>query len=373
MTLPALRVATALATPRARALVALASVLSSAGLVALCVWLTDAAAVAQRLEAADPSWLLAFFAVYVLQLALLGLRWAVIARQLGVPLRWRRASAEYALSVVVNNVLPGGFAGDGYRAVRHARRCPEQPFARIVEALALDRLSGQLALVLLVVASAPLTIRAGLLEARWVAVSVLGLATTGIAAALWGRRTPAAHRLLAGLQRFAAQATSLLFAPRRAAAHLPISLLLTSTLILQLWLAARAAGIALDLSVLCWLGPLLVLAGSAPSFFASWGVREGASAVLFATAGLPSSAGVAVSLLFGAYALVCALPGAAVLWLDAHPTARRPLARAQLPSDLAPFRGSAAPLGARSDSGAELRRVESASTNDTSGVDSAST
>jgi phosphatidylglycerophosphate synthase len=67
---------------------------------------------------------------------------------------------------------------------------------------------------------------------------------------------------------------------------------------------------------LVWLGPLVMVAASVPSFFGGWGVREGASALLFAAAGMPQSTGVAVSMVYGAFALVVSLPGFIVLLFD---------------------------------------------------------
>ncbi len=302
--------------PRRRLGIAIGGVLGSVALVGLSVLLVDPRQVAARLSALDARWLAAFFAVYVFQLGVLGLRWSTISRQLGVPLGWRRASAEYALSVLVNSVLPTGFAGDGFRALRHSQRSPQHAFTRVLEALALDRVSGQLALWLVVLMSAPFSVKAGLLDPLPVALALLGL---GLAAWLVTRRLeraatwPNASR---ALRAFVGRARSVMLDPRRALVHLPLSMLLTGTLVLQLWMSARAAGIVLDIGLVSWLGPLIILAASAPSFLGSWGVREGASALLFATAGLPSSAGVTVSLLFGSFSLACALPGVLVLLFD---------------------------------------------------------
>ena len=296
--------------------VALGSVALSAALVALCIVCVDAREVKDRLVAVEPRWLAAFFLVYVVQIGLLGLRWSSIARQLGVPLRWRRASAEYALSMLLNHVLPTGLAGDGLRAVRHSRRCPRHGFAQILEALALDRISGQLALALVAAACIPITVRAGLLSLPAVLLGLGALAAFGVVLYAWLRRRPASPRPFAALTAQLQRARSVMLTPSRAALHLPVSVVLTGTLVLQLWLAARAAGVVLDWRHLCWLGPLLVLAASLPSFFGSWGVREGASALLFSSVGLQSSAGVSVSLLIGCFTLVCALPGAAVLLFE---------------------------------------------------------
>jgi glycosyltransferase 2 family protein len=309
----------ALVPPRRPRALAWTSVLLSAGLVLASVVLVDARQVLERLEKTDPRWLLAFFVLHVLQIVLLGLRWSTIARSLSVPLSWRRASAEYSLSILVNQLLPTGVAGDGLRALRHSRRASGVPFGRVLEALALDRLSGQLGLLLVLLASMPWSLQHGLLDARaaWlIGGGLLGLALVlGYASRSRGRGGKL-HALLV-------RTRGALLAPRRAAIHLPISLLLIATLLAQFYFAARAIGVELDVRLLFWLGPLVLLAASVPSFFGGWGIREGASAILFASVGFGSSTGVAVSLLFGAFALVCALPGFIVLLFEGQFSRRR--------------------------------------------------
>jgi glycosyltransferase 2 family protein len=341
--------------PRRRWMMAAVSVAMSAGLLALCLLLVDARQVRERLAAAEPRWLLAFFGVYVLQVLLLGLRWSLISRQLGVPLGWRRACSEYALSIVINVLLPTGFAGDGWRALRHAGRSPGHRLPKILETLALDRLSGQLALVLAVLATAPFAVQAGLVSPREGAVALGVLTVVLWGASRWVRQTSLTDGRSAALRRFVRRAASVLLHPRRGAGHLALSLLLVATHLVQLWLAARAAGIVLDVFLLCWLGPLISLSASVPSFFGSWGIREGACALLFASAGLPGSAGVAVSLLVGTFSLFSALPGALVLLTDGHAT-RRDFGRAG--RGLAELRSS---LG-----GGSVRRLEPASTDEPS-------
>jgi uncharacterized membrane protein YbhN (UPF0104 family) len=354
--------ASELAPVRRRWMLALGSVAMSAGLLAACLLVVDARQVSARLAGADLRWLYAFFGVYVLQLLLLGVRWSLISEQLGVPLGWRRACSEYALSILINVLLPTGFAGDGWRALRHSGRSPGQRLSKILETLALDRLSGQVALLLGVLASVPFAIRAGLVSPLEGGLALALLLALSWAASRWARQTSHGSGLGASVRRFARRAASVLLHPR-GAAHLSLSLLLVGTQLVQLWLAARAAGIVLDVTLMLWLGPLISLSASVPSFFGSWGIREGASALLFASAGLTSSAGVAVSLLVGTFSLLSALPGAIVLLADGQAVPRGE--RGSGARGLAALRGS---LGGRS-----VRRFESASTNETSGVDSAST
>src|SRR5690606_36010263 len=95
------------------------------------------------------------FAVNLLQLLVLGARYAHLARAVGLKLTWFKATSEYALSVLVNQLLPSGVLGDGLRAARHAKQDPKRGLLPVLEAVALDRIAGFLALWLVVFATAP--------------------------------------------------------------------------------------------------------------------------------------------------------------------------------------------------------------------------
>ncbi len=278
--------------------------------------LVDSRKVLRQLATVDLRWLGLAFVLGLVQLALLGWRWSRIATALGLPLCWRKATSEYALSLLGNQVLPTGVAGDGLRGLRHSKDSNGAGLSKVFEALALDRLSGQLGLWLIIVAIAPLTISAGLVDG--VSVVEATLACIAVLVGLWlvstrlpwiTARTQRAQGLLRRSVRF-------LLAPKSAATHLPPSFALVGCLLLQLWIAARAIGVELPLLQLLWLGPLIMVASSIPSFFGGWGIREGASALLFAGAGMGESTGVAVSVVYGTFALVISLPGVFVLLLD---------------------------------------------------------
>jgi uncharacterized membrane protein YbhN (UPF0104 family)/phosphatidylglycerophosphate synthase len=307
-----------LSTPRRASGLTWTSIALSVGLVLASIGLADSRRVLAQLERVDTRWLGVAFFIGLVQLGLLGLRWSRLARALGLNLGWLKATMEYALSLLGNQVLPSGIAGDGLRAIRHARSSPDTRLLPVVEALALDRASGQLALWLVVLASLPFTIRAGIVDVEVLGLCLLGLA--GSAALLWftlsrvTRWQAARARGARALRRLG----TLLLSPRGMLVHLPLSLVLVGLLLLQLWVAARAIGIELPWLQLLWLGPLILVAASVPSFFGGWGVREGASALLFAAAGLPQSTGVAVSMVYGAFSLVISLPGLFVLLFDSE-------------------------------------------------------
>ena len=281
----------------------------SAVLLVACLFAVDARSVASELADIEPGWVLAALGLHLVQLSLLAWRWTVVARALALPLEFGRALGEYALSVFVNQVVPGGLAGDGLRAVRHARTSESTSVLRAVEALAVDRASGQLAYWLSVAFTAPLALTQQVVEPGVLAGVVVG--TAALVAASWYalERFAPETGLFGRARRSLRRVAWVLLHPRQVAAHLPLSFAFVAVTVLQLQVAALAIGVPLELSTLVWVGPLILTASSIPSFGGGWGVREGASAVLFGAAGLSGSQGVAVSVVYGVFGLVVSALG----------------------------------------------------------------
>ena len=93
----------------------------SIGLLAGLAWWLDLGTVASRLVQMRPVWVLLAVAISVVQVAVLAWRWRFTAGCLGVRLSFSAAWREYYLSIFLNQVLPGGVAGDVSRAWRQAR------------------------------------------------------------------------------------------------------------------------------------------------------------------------------------------------------------------------------------------------------------
>jgi len=90
--------------------------------------------------------------------------------------------------------------------------------------------------------------------------------------------------------------------------------------------AARTVGVTAPISRLLPLALLAVLAMVLPSV-AGWGPREGATAWVFAAAGLGAAPGAATAVVSGVLALAAFLPGAVVLvagWLPRPRVTFRP-------------------------------------------------
>lgn len=298
-------------------------------LVGLWIWL-DPAAVLAEVGRLDPAWLLLGLALTLPQIALSAWRWRLTSRLLGLPLGWARALREYYLAMFLNQVLPGGVAGDAARAWRHSRASGRQGSAW--RAVIIERASGQLAVVLLsllVFGVSPLwhgvfgEVLARLFAPRWwLAGSAFLLALALLVVRLY-RHPPAA---LAGLGHDLHR--SLLSSsawPRQ----LGGSLLVVISYALVFVCAARAIGVTLPVATLLALVPPVLLAMLIPLSVAGWGIREGAAALVWGLAGLPPAQGVAVSMAYGLLVLLASLPG--LLWL---PGLRH---RRESPVDTGPF------------------------------------
>lgn len=282
----------------------------AAGLLALLALSLDAGAALGRLRQAHPLWLAAALAALSIQTLLSAWRWRLVAGAFGIGLGRRQAVAEYYLSQIVNQAVPGGVAGDVGRAWRSAA---PGGLMRAGGAVLVERLAGNLMLLAVLAAvSLLLAILPGD-QGLPAALPLQVLAAAGFAvlaglglAALLGRRR-AAGPLRAALARVAAGG----ILPR-------LTLLSLGTVLANLAafaLAARATGTALPVGAALMLVPLILGAMLVPVTISGWGLREGAAAALFPLAGLGAEAGLAASIAFGLLFLVASLPGLGVmLW-----------------------------------------------------------
>ncbi len=272
---------------------------SLALLVATLAWL-DPERLWNQFARAEPIWIAVGLCSASLCFPLLAARWAFISTRAGAPLAFGRAIREYYVSTLLNQLLPLGVAGDAWRAKQRldAERSAG-PRRAALGALVADRVSGQFVLWAWVLSALP-AFRQSLPRAH---VSHLALALVlalGVAVAL-SRFERVREWLRAG--------AAVLFAPRSAVVHLPLSAALIALHVATFWAAARALGLELDLGTACHIVPLVLCAGSLPAFFAGWGVRELAAAGLYHLSGRSSGDGATASLLFGLLSLAASAPG----------------------------------------------------------------
>lgn len=310
------------ARPRVRPyLPAVLRVAASALLLAGVAWAVDPGLALARLAAADPWAVAGLLALFQAQVWLSALRWRLIARRLGLGLPWPRAAGEYYAGTLINQVLPGGVAGDAARAWRHTRIHPARAIGGpaagpIVRAVVLDRVAGQLAFLLLAGAGvaawpvlrtdAPGSAAAAVVTA---AASVLGAIALGLV--VLTRLGPAGWRR--GVAALGPDAGRALLAGGAWRVQAPLNLLIGASYVGALALAAAAVGPALPWPAVMTVLPLVLLAMLVPVSVGGWGLREGAAAALWPGLGLSAELGVAAARLYGLAVLAGTLPGLAVL------------------------------------------------------------
>lgn len=261
-----------------------------------------------------PGWILLALALTLPQMLLSAWRWRLTASRLGLSLSWAHALREYYLAIFLNQVLPGGVAGDAARAWRHSRDSGRRGSAW--RAVIIERVSGQLALLLLtllIVAMSPL----------WQGLICKAVATLSspvwliVASLLVVLGVPIMHRLVRqpplALVGLGGDLQRSLLASSVWQRQLLGSLLVVLSYALVFVCAARAIGVTLPLGILLSLVPPVLIAMLIPLSLAGWGLREGAAALVWGLAGLPPAEGVAVSMAYGLLVLMASLPGALFL------------------------------------------------------------
>jgi len=281
-------------------------------ILATLAWWVDAGEVLTRLSSLSLGWVLAALALGVVQTVLSAWRWRYTAGRLGLGLPLTTALREYYLAVFLNQVLPGGVAGDAARAWRHAGPTNGRgsvDWGTAVRAVLIERASGQVVMGIVAVAS--------LLVLGWTeadprfhgAALALGCVLAGggaWAAGLLGRaRAPSGV-----LARFQADARRALLSDGAPWIQGATSTVIVLSYVATYLLSARAIGVDVPLPVLAPLVAPVLLAMLVPISVAGWGVREGAAAALWGVVGLAPAQGVAISVAYGLVVLVGTLPGA---------------------------------------------------------------
>lgn len=246
-------------------------------------------------------------------------RWRVVARALGAPLTPFGSVAAYYRSQFLNAALPGGVLGDAHRGVRHGRDVGDLGVG--LRGTVWDRATGQLVQAgLLVVALAllPTPLR------TYAPVALAGLWAVAMFAWWLGRRR--------GAVAFVGHDLRALLRPGVAVRVVAGSCASTAGHVAVFLVAVAVVGVDATPALLVAIA-LTVLVGSAvPLSIAGWGPREGVTAGVFALAGLGSTTGLTVSVVFGVLAGVATVPGVLVLLADGVVRRRRPATGERAPA-----------------------------------------
>ncbi|MEM0937353.1 MAG: lysylphosphatidylglycerol synthase transmembrane domain-containing protein [Pseudomonadota bacterium] len=306
-------------------------VLASLALLTLLWRAVDGPETARILRGVEFGWLAAALAVISLQLWLSATRWRLTAAPLGQRFGLGEAVKEYYLSQLVNQTLPGGMLGDAQRAVRARHRAG---LLRATQAVAFERVAGQIALFFIMASALAITalVKGGTVWPAWLTMLAALPALVVLALILivrFGGCLPGATgRALEDL-RLAVRASLL----ARGLWHLQIVLSLGTAIcnILAFTFCAYATGSTLPIWAIFALIPCVLFAMLFPLSVSGWGAREGAAAAILPLVGLAPEAAIAASIAFGLVFVASVLPGIAILMLPrgdhAHAHAHAPPAQ----------------------------------------------
>ncbi|MBP2550632.1 uncharacterized membrane protein YbhN (UPF0104 family) [Neorhizobium galegae] len=239
------------------------------------------------------------------QIILSGLRWRFTAGRLGQEMTLSHAIGEYYVASAVNQVAPGGMAGDVLRAYRSADG-EAGGWQRSAKAVFFERLSGQFAFIVICLPGLvfwPLLIGGNLMTGKGLLVAGAVFAGLCVGVVLLMRR----------FKGLAAEFGQVFLARGAFVVQGGLSLLVVLGYVALFLLAADAVGAPLPLAGAFTVVPLCLAAMLIPTGLGGWGTREAAAAALWPLIGLASADGVSASLVYGALAMAGASPGFLVM------------------------------------------------------------
>jgi uncharacterized membrane protein YbhN (UPF0104 family) len=239
-------------------------------------------------------------------------RWCLVARGLGLEIRFGGAVRDCYRAQFLNSVLPAGVLGDVYRAVDSGRRSGD--VGRGVRAVVLERTAGQVVVTVvgvavLVAVPGPVRNLLGDLDGPGPAA----LAAAGVVLGLSG--LAAVPRVRLALVTLAVGTRDAVLTLRNGPTVAGLSLVAMAGHLALLAVAASAVGVQATPGQLLPLLVLSLLSMGLPLTVGGWGPREATTAAAFGAAGLGASTGLATAVAFGVLALVSTLPGLGVLLL----------------------------------------------------------
>ncbi len=284
----------------------------SIGLFAVLATYLDLEPVVARLRSMEARWVVLALAISLLQIALSAWRWRFTASRLGLHLPFVDALREYAIGTFLNQVLPGGVAGDLSRAWRHGRAMARGLDGQAFRAVVLERASGQIVMLAIAGFSVVWLPQSFGAAARAALLGVVLLsAAVGAGLLVWARWQRQADDSL--VRRTWADARAGLLSLGALPAQMLSSSLVVMSYMAVYLVAARAVGVDTPAHTLLPLVAPVLATMLIPATIAGWGVRETGAALLWAAAGLPAADGVAISVAYGLLVLASSLPGAVIL------------------------------------------------------------
>ena len=308
-----------------RFLLSALKILVSAALLYLALRKADFADLASRIHITSLGWIGLAIALTFLQIFVGVLRWREISAECGAPLGTMQAMRYNVIGTFFNQTLPSSIGGDAVRLWLVARA--GAGWRAATYSIFVDRAVGLIALAIIIVASLPWSLRligdphgrSALLLVDFLALAGgVGFMILGALRWPWLKRWWGTHHLHA----CAVIADRVIFSRKRGPKIAVLSLLVHVLAVVIAWCVVQSIAAPVAFSQVFLLIPPVMLITMLPISIAGWGVREATMGLAFGYAGLMTSEGVNVSLLFGAVSFIVGAFGGLVWIFSAEKAAQ---------------------------------------------------
>jgi uncharacterized membrane protein YbhN (UPF0104 family) len=290
-----------------RILLSTIKILISAALLYLALRKVNLSNLASRLDIASLGWIGLAIAATFIQIFVGALRWCEVSAECGAPLATRQAARFNLIGTFFNQTLPSAIGGDAVRLWLAARS--GAGWRAATYSIFVDRAIGLIALAVLIVASLPWSYnlirdpdgRSALLLVDFAALaSGVGFLVLGALPWPWLKRWWGTHHLHA----CAVITNRVIFSRKRGPKVAVLSILVHVLAVVIAWCVVQSIAAPVAFGQVFQLIPPVMLITMLPISIAGWGVREATLGLAFGYAGLATSEGVNVSLLFGAVSFI---------------------------------------------------------------------
>lgn len=292
-------------------------ILMSAGLLYLSLRGIRFDALRARLDHFSFGWFALAILATLLQVLLSAFRWRAVTEHCGTPLDSGRAIKFNMIGMFFNQTLPSSIGGDAMRLWLAGRIAG---WREATYSVLVDRAIGLVALAVIIVGSLPWSYPLITQPKGQMALAIIGFAA--LAASLgfllvgslswpWLKRWwPLRHIHACG-----EIANKALFNLRSGPRVAVLSLAIHALAVVTAWCCAMAIQASVSFWQVFLLIPPIMLITMMPISIAGWGVREASMTVAFGYAGLMTSEGTVVSILFGIVSFIVGAMGG-LIWVS---------------------------------------------------------
>jgi len=300
-------------------------ILVSAALLYRALRKVNLAELASRIDASSMGWIGLAIAISFLQIFVGVLRWREISTECGAPLPTRQAMRFNVIGTFFNQTLPSSSGGDAVRLWLVART--GAGWRAATYSIFVDRAIGLIALAVIIVASLPWSYnlisdpngRSALLFVDFAALAGgVGFLILGRLRWPWLKRWWGTHHLHA----CSVIANRVIFSRERGPKVAELSFLIHLLAVVIAWCVVQSIDAPVLFGQIFQLIPPVMLITMLPISIAGWGVREATMGLVFGYAGLMTSEGVNISLLYGAVSFIVGAIGGLVWVFSAEKAAQ---------------------------------------------------